>query len=193
MANEFDSRRFEALVLHIAHRTKDVPDFGRTKLAKVLFYSDFDAFRAGGESITGATYVRMPFGPFPRELDDAEHALQRTGQIDLDYDKEDYDEKRIVPIGPPPDVSQLFEGWHLVHVDHWISEISAASARRISELSHEHPGWRLARESRVEIPYATHLLPQERPTALDAENAKQIARERGWLRGDGWTWEREPV
>src|SRR3954466_15180163 len=72
---DFDSERFEGLVLFIAHSRRHDPRFGRTKLAKSLFYSDFDAYRDQGQPLTGASYIRMPFGPFPRELDSTERAL----------------------------------------------------------------------------------------------------------------------
>jgi hypothetical protein len=41
---QFDEDRFRELVLYIAHKTKDDPTFGRTKLAKVLFSRDFVAY-----------------------------------------------------------------------------------------------------------------------------------------------------
>lgn len=194
VADRFDRERFEALVLYIAHQTADDETFGRVKLAKVLFYSDFDVYRDQGESLTGATYIRMPRGPFPRQLGEAEKALEATGQVVLEHEgKDEYEEKRIVPQGSPPELGGLFEQWQLLTVDARIKEIQSASARRASDLSHDHPGWRLASENGVEIPYSTALLPQERPSAQDAEDAKRIARERGWLTERGWIWEREPA
>jgi hypothetical protein len=187
----YDEQRFEALVIYIASRTKDVPGFGRTKLAKVLFFSDFDVYRDHGRPLTGATYIRMPFGPFPQELEDVEQRLDRTGAIKLEYDKEDYEEKRIVVLGDQlPEFSRIFEGWELLTVDHWISEIRTWPARRVSDWSHRHPGWRLAEANGRPIPYATSLLPFERPTAHEAVQAKRRARERGWLTDEGWIWER---
>lgn len=43
---EFNRERFEALVLYIAWKTRDDPEFGRTKLAKVLFYADLETYAA---------------------------------------------------------------------------------------------------------------------------------------------------
>lgn len=190
MAAQFDRERFEGLVLFIAHRRADDPRFGRTKLAKALFYSDFDVYRDEGAPLTGATYIRMPFGPFPRELEATERALADRRVVYLDYVKDVYEEKRIVPLGPPPNMSGLVESWALELVGMWTDRIASATAREISRLSHHHPGWLLARETGEAIPYETALLPQERPTGQAAERAKQIARERGWLSDAGWIWER---
>lgn len=193
VAAEFDRERFEALVLFIADRRKDDPRFGRTKLAKALFYSDFAAYRDTGGALTGASYIRMPFGPFPKELDRTESALSDRGVVYLDYVKDVYEEKRIVSLAPPPDLSGLFESWALQLVATWTDRIASATAREISRLSHHHPGWLIARETGEPIPYSTALLPQERPTGQDAEKAREIARERGWLSDEGWIWERDPA
>jgi len=193
MGPAFNPEKFEALVLFIAHRRKDDPRFGRTKLAKALFYSEFDVYRDQGASLTGATYIRMPFGPFPQQLEETEKALADRRVVYLDYVKDVYEEKRIVPLGPEPDLNGLLEPWvpHLVGL--WTDRVASATAREISRLSHHHPGWLLARNTGEPIPYDTALLPQERPTGLDAERAKQVARDRGWLSDAGWLWQRSPT
>jgi hypothetical protein len=193
MPPSFDRDRFEALVLYIAHRRRDDERFGRTKLAKVLFYADFNVYRDSGEPLTGATYQRMPFGPFPRELEETERELERRHEVILDYVKDTYEEKRIIPLrGPPPTLLAGFEEWQVLAVDTWIDRVASATARDISRLSHHHPGWLMAGEVGVEIPYETALLPQDRPTGQEAEEAKDIAREQGWLSDRGWVWERSP-
>lgn len=186
----FSPEKFEALVLFIAHRRKDDARFGRTKLAKALFYSEFEAYREHGAALTGATYIRMPFGPFPEQLEATEKALAVREVVYLDYVKDVYEEKRIVPLQLLPDLDGLFEPWVFELVGIWTDRVASASAREISRLSHHHPGWLLARETGKAIPYETTFLPQERPTGLQAERAKRIARERGWLSATGaWQWD----
>lgn len=189
---EFDRNRFEALVLYIAHRRRDDGRFGRTKMAKVLFYSDFSIYQDQGESLTGATYIRMPFGPFPEALEETEEALEAKGLAVLAHDGEgEYDEKRIIPTKGAPDLRSLFEEWQIRVVNDWIDRVAAATATQISEMSHHHPGWLLAKKNGETIPYETAILPQSRPTALEASRAKEVARGRGWQSSDGkWLWER---
>ncbi|HZK15095.1 MAG TPA: Panacea domain-containing protein [Solirubrobacterales bacterium] len=190
----FDQNRFEALVLYIAHRRRDDERFGRTKLAKVLFYSDFAIYQDQGEPLTGATYIRMPFGPFPKALEETEQVLEAKGLAVLAHDGEDeYEEKRIIPTKSAPDLRGLFEEWQILVVNDWIDRVGAASAAQISEMSHHHPGWLLAKNNGDTIPYGTAILPQSRPTALETSRAKEVARGRGWQSGDGeWLWERSP-
>ncbi len=44
---------------------------GRTKLAKLLFYCDWRHLKETGRTITGLSYLTYPFGPLPKNLNDA--------------------------------------------------------------------------------------------------------------------------
>lgn len=186
MAPEFDPDRFDDLVLYIAHRTKDDRYFGRTKLAKVLFYADFDAYRDTGQSITGATYVRMPFGPFPRELEDAERRLVARNQAVLDYHVPRGVDKKIIPLTAPP--SEI-EG--VLGIDSFIREMREMNTRQLSDQTHREPGWILAGDLGVEIPYGAAFLPDRPPSRADEAEVTRLARERGTLTDAGWQWERQ--
>ena len=74
---EFDSRKFRDLALYLAHRSKDDPNFGMVKLQLMMYYCDFIAYHRTGKSITGATYVKRPFGPAPKEF--ADEVAKMTG------------------------------------------------------------------------------------------------------------------
>jgi hypothetical protein len=65
VAAQFDKQRFEALVLYIAHRRKDDAQFGRTKLAKALFYSDFDVYRDTAKRSPARPTCECRSGRFP--------------------------------------------------------------------------------------------------------------------------------
>ena len=55
------------------------PTFGAIKLNKVLYYSDFAAYRQLGQPITGATYRKFFEGPAPIELPDVRRELIDSG------------------------------------------------------------------------------------------------------------------
>lgn len=63
----FDSRKFRDLALYLAHKCKEDPNFGMVKLWIMMYYCDFIAFQRTGKPITGATYVKKSWGPYPRE------------------------------------------------------------------------------------------------------------------------------
>ena len=49
----------------IAHIASSESDIYKTKLNKLLFYSDFINYYLNGTSISGAKYVHLPYGPVP--------------------------------------------------------------------------------------------------------------------------------
>jgi uncharacterized phage-associated protein len=175
-----DLAKLQELVLFIAEQTKDDPDFGRTKLAKVLYYSDFEAYRQHGESLTGATYERREHGPFPRQLRTAEEALQRAGRAYLTTGQDEFDPKRILPCpGARADLS-AFDKAPLARVAHWIGRIQPLTARQASDWSHEEPGWQLAAVDRAEIPLHTARISRRAPTKHDFRRGRDLARDHGW-------------
>ncbi len=52
-------------ILYFASKIKDC---GKTKLFKLLYFLDFIHFKKYGFSVTGYTYMVMPYGPVPKEL-----------------------------------------------------------------------------------------------------------------------------
>ena len=63
-----DDEKFKELVLYIARKSECDPRFGATKLNKLLFFSDFLAFKRLGSPITGQTYFKLDHGPAPRRM-----------------------------------------------------------------------------------------------------------------------------
>lgn len=187
----FDRERFEALILYIVWRTYKDRQFGRVKLAKTLFYSDFESYFETGQPLTGATYIGLAQGPFPEQLAEAEQSLRKRKLIRLEYDKDEYETKRIVPLGEPPYAEDIFQRAQLIKVVEWIAKLQKGTARAVSDESHKHPGWRIAGTEGNVIPYETAFLPQGPPTAEAVERAITRGREEGLLSDDGWIWERQ--
>ena len=77
----FDAQAFRNLLLYIAQRNADDPAFGKTRLWKELWLSDFLAFARLGESITGSDYVNMPQGPGPTRGDRVLRQLERERKL----------------------------------------------------------------------------------------------------------------
>src|SRR5690242_16008851 len=77
----FNEQKFRELVLYIAGRCQGMPYYGTTKLYKVLFYSDFQAFKNLGRPITAARYVALEHGPVPEERDIIQSDMTRRGEL----------------------------------------------------------------------------------------------------------------
>lgn len=65
----FNEKKFEATVLYMLSRSPNRTIEGKKKLAKLLYFADFNYFEAFEKPLTGATYRALPMGPVPQELD----------------------------------------------------------------------------------------------------------------------------
>ncbi|MEO8650124.1 MAG: Panacea domain-containing protein [Acidobacteriota bacterium] len=74
----FSFDRFRALTCHLATRTGGL---FKTKLNKLLFYSDFVHYYIHGRSITGSRYVHLPFGPVPDAYEVILDHLSSSGDV----------------------------------------------------------------------------------------------------------------
>jgi hypothetical protein len=162
---EYDPQRFEDLVLFIAWTMRDDPHFGRTKLAKTLFYVDFDAYAEEGESLTGSTYEHWEHGPFPPQLYDVERKLVFEGRAGVKEPEGPGDEARLIPTREPIPRTP-FEDWVKVFVARRANDLAEEPSWRVEDASHRHRGWELTKD-REEIPYSTHFIPRVRSRPPD--------------------------
>lgn len=151
MVRDYDRDRLEHLALYIASRSVDDPKFGKTKLAKILFFSDFGAYTDLGDSITGADYQKWPKGPFPPGLNSAIKRIEKRGDgaiaVGSYFGK---DQQRLVAV-KPVDISD-FTPEEISLVDEVIGIFKDDDAASVSEFSHQEPAWMFVDDMST-IPY----------------------------------------
>ena len=76
----FDIEKFLQVVLFFA---EEVPTLWKTKLNKLLFYSDFTYFKHYTTSLTGLKYLKYEFGPVPDNYEGLLWSMEKLGLIDL--------------------------------------------------------------------------------------------------------------
>ena len=76
----FSLEKMAAMVSYMAGRSSDLY---KTKLNKLLFYADFVNFYRRGMSISGSTYVHLPYGPVPDGYEETLETLNHYGVIDI--------------------------------------------------------------------------------------------------------------
>jgi len=162
---ESDAKLRELVVLITTLSEGDKP-FGKVKLNKLLFYSDFIAYRRFGKSITGHEYQRLAQGPAPRRLVAVIPSLATNPKADRDIivRKNDYfgrDVHRPLALRKPNTSLFTFDELSLVTslVQQWLGK----SAREISDASHKFKGWRLAKNQET-IPYSVALVGNRPPS-----------------------------
>jgi uncharacterized phage-associated protein len=67
----FNNRKFRGAILYLLANSSGATIEGKKKLAKLLYFADFNFFEAFEKPFTGATYRALPMGPVPQELDAA--------------------------------------------------------------------------------------------------------------------------
>ena len=91
----FDYDRFCAMVLYFANQDTDLL---KTKLMKLLNYSDMVYYKENGISISGVRYAHLPYGPAPEHFDillgmlSADH----VAHIEVSYDN-GYEKHQVIP------------------------------------------------------------------------------------------------
>lgn len=158
-----DRERLGELMLFISQKTADDRHFGATKLNKILFFSDFFAYRLLGAPITGAQYQKLEHGPAPVELLEVRQSLiEDAAAVMQEVSFVGYIQKRLIALRDP-DIS-LFKTEQLSLVEEVISALDGQSAGDVSEISHKlSVGWQLAKFQEV-IPYATAYLSSRKLT-----------------------------
>jgi hypothetical protein len=175
---DFDSKKFNELIVYIAKRLGPEAALGRVKLAKLLMWSDFGAFARLGKSITGATYEKWEHGHLPNELLLAERDLLAKGDIATEII--DYYGKQLKHITAErdPDLSEFSED-ELAVIEGAIRRYGHESAAYLSDLAHHEVGWRLAQMKEV-IPYATVFLGAGGVGEGDIRRGEELASLHGW-------------
>jgi hypothetical protein len=173
-----NDQKFRELILYIARESEQDEHFGATKLNKILFYSDFWAYRKLGHSITGQQYQKLGKGPAPRRLLPVVRKMEDHGDCVLAEREYFGRTQKILLASREPDLS-LFSGTEIAIVRDIIERLQGLNATDVSELSHQFIGWQLAEEGE-DIPYSTALLGHPRPpTPAEIEYGKKLAEEMG--------------
>lgn len=162
------------LILYIADRMTTDPNFGDTKLNKVLFYADFSAYARLGEPITGHKYQKQVWGPVIPALRRVRHRMELHEPPEVAVRKTDKLLRIPTMTIPLRDANiSIFSADEISIVDEMIEYVRPHSAREISDLSHNFEGWR-ALEIGDELPYETVFLVNRPLTREEEEWAAQL-------------------
>lgn len=165
-------QRLRELILYIAQRCQTDSKFARTKLVKILYFSDFWSYREYREPVTGARYIKQQAGPMPDGFLGLLKAMEQEGDILLPPPMSyfNHEQKRVVPLREP-DLT-MFNGRDIAMVERVIDELRGRSAKEVSDLSHG-PAWRATRMNEA-IPYETAIISDEPITDDDIASAEAM-------------------
>ena len=170
-----DESKTAELILLIAKHTEDDPTAGSTKLNEILYFAEISHLRRTGQPITGSEYQKQPHGPTLRRMPPIIRDLERLGAAkEIEEDYFGYPQRKLVPLREP-DLSE-FSADEVASVLGMVRQFWGKSAREISDISHEDPGWR-AVEVGETIPLELAFVAQPEVTDEIRERARQLASE----------------
>lgn len=73
-------KKYQQVILYFCHHLGGEIR-GKKKLAKLLYFADFDFFEKNQKSITGEIYRALPMGPFPVSLDEITSEMKKTKML----------------------------------------------------------------------------------------------------------------
>lgn len=153
--------KFRELLLYVARLAESDPRCGATKLNKILFYTDFTAYRSFGRSISGQSYRKLDHGPAPKGILPAVDALAASGSCAwAERSYFGFPLRRLVALREP-DLSQ-FSPQEIDLVNRVIRDLWDLNATEVSDLSHRFVGWQVA-ELGEEISYDSVFVGEPRP------------------------------
>src|SRR5437879_12155223 len=76
--HKFSEEKLQQVILYFLEHINNV-HLGRTKLMKLLYFVDFDHYEAHGQFITGATYRKLPHGPYPDKIERVIGQMEKAG------------------------------------------------------------------------------------------------------------------
>jgi uncharacterized phage-associated protein len=76
MSSLLNQKKYEATIAYLCQKVGG-KIHGKKKLAKLLYFADFDFYEKNQKSITGDIYKALPMGPFPVALEEVTAAMAK--------------------------------------------------------------------------------------------------------------------
>ncbi len=126
---------------------------GKKKMAKLLYFVDFDFYEKNQKSITGDKYFAYPMGPFPTALDDISNLLTKSKAISIDRVEErvGYNPTEVYRCIVEPDLS-VFDAEEIKMLDRVVAKYGNLTGKQLEDLSHTEAPY-IGTEMKKEIPY----------------------------------------
>ena len=162
-----NQKKLQELVLYVSMKSEGDEGFGKVKLNKLLFFSDFLAFLYHGASITGQDYQALQQGPAPKAMLPVLTAMQKRGEVAIrEKEYHGLKQQRVFCLRPPD--TSLFDPKEIALVDEVITKHWGQNGADVSEKSHKFIGWALAKQGET-IPYSVVMVGKRELTIAERE------------------------
>ncbi len=140
----FNSIKLANLILFMANHPQ-VKNLGVTKLWKLIYFVDAMALRDTGETITGSEFIKYEHGPVPSKGERILKRLRKNDQIKIENKSlHGYLLTNVVALAESD--SDIFSDTELEIISDVCDRYGMQTAQKLSELSHQEPSWKLAKD-----------------------------------------------
>ena len=145
----FDYEKLCAMVLFFAHKSAGLL---KTKLMKLLNYSDMIFYKENGLSISGLKYAHLPYGPVPDNFDMilGKMAADHIAHIEVFYDGS-YENHQVVPECDVPE--GVLSDEEIEVLTRIYEKFKDFGSKEISNYSHKETGYKATKTGQI-ISYA---------------------------------------
>ena len=144
---EHNTEKLREMIKYITIRSQNDPNFGKTKLYKLVFFADFYAHKNLGTSISGQEYQKYHYGPVSEDIDQVYLDLINSREIaESIMDVFNYVKHRPVVLTKVD--TAIFSKEEIFIMDDIIQEYYLMNGKQISNASHDViPAW----EERIKL------------------------------------------
>jgi len=145
-------KKYQSAILYLCQKLKGEVR-GKKKLAKLLYFADFDLYEKSQKSITGDVYRAFPMGPVPFALEEITAEMTKNKMLGIEQveEREGYNPTEIYKCIAEPDLS-VFTEEEKKMLDRIVVKYGHLNGKQLEELSHTEAPY-IGTELRKEIPY----------------------------------------
>ena len=144
--------KYRNAILYLCQELKGAVH-GKKKLAKLLYFADFDLYEKSQKSITGDVYYALPMGPVPSALEEITVEMTKKEMLRVEYikEREGYNPTEVYTCLTAPDLS-VFDNEEKKMLSRIVTKYGRLNGKQLEELSHAEAPY-VGTELRKEIPY----------------------------------------
>lgn len=143
-----NKKKIENLILHFA--SQDMSHLGKKKLAKLLYIADFTNHELHEKDITGFSYKKLDYGPFPNDLYHYLDSMVARGDLSMVKPDSEYLPQTISAL-KKPDYS-VFDSDEIKVIKESTDKYKTSNARTLEDMVKDEPPYKMVKYGEV-IPY----------------------------------------
>jgi len=132
---KINEKKYQEIILYLAEKLGGKIK-GKKKLAKLLYFVDFDFFEKFEKSLTGDTYKALPMGPFPVTMEKVLADMTKERKIVVKFEKERADYNPTEIYLAKEKISGSFTEEEKQILDRVILKYGHLSGKQLEDLSH---------------------------------------------------------